>query len=199
MSKTSPEVKSGKIGKIIKYYRNGTHCERMCPESVFNPKTEKQQLVRSKFGLTTKLASSVLRALIHPYWNPVAKELNRTGFNFFFSNNIWAFPNGVLSVERLILCPDNGLNQEEFSVDRNEDKLQISWDSSMTDHRKSNKDQLYLILFSDDLKCVIIETNVIREDNYFEFDFSDTNDQYVYAFWKNGSKWSASKLVFVSS
>lgn len=198
MSKTSPEVKSGKIGKIIKYYRNGTHCERMCSESVFNPKTEKQQLVRSKFGSAAKLASNVLRSLIHPYWNPVAEKLNRTGFNLFLSNNILAFRKGVPSAERIVLCVDNGLNQEKFSVVKHEDKLRISWDSSLTDHRKSNKDELFLIIFSDDLRCNIIETKVIREDNYFEFEFLDSKEQYLYAFWRNGGKWSESKLVFVS-
>lgn len=199
MSKTSPEVKSGKIGKIIKYYRNGTHCERMCPESVFNPKTEKQQLVRSKFGLASIFGSNVLHSLIHPYWNSIAKNLNRTGYNLFLSDNQLAFRNGVFNVESLRLCRDNGLSQEDFKAERSENLIKFHWDSSLTDHRKNNKDQLHLIILFNDLKCKIIETRVIRENNYFEFDFSDSNLQYLFVFWKNGGKWSASKLVFVSS
>ena len=110
MSKSTEKQKGGRIGNSIKYYRNGVQCERSMPASVFNPKTKKQQLVRSKFGLTSKLASNILHLLIHPFWNPIAKKENRVGYNLFVSVNNPAFSGGLLAAERLKLCLDKGLN-----------------------------------------------------------------------------------------
>lgn len=196
MSKTTEKQESGRIGNIIKYYRNGTQCERTMPLSVFNPKTRKQQLVRSKFGNTSTFASNVLHSVIHPYWNPIADKLNKTGYNLFMSYNSYAFRGGILTADRLRLCLSNGLIQEDYSVEKKEDRIHIRWKYSLTDHPNNDKDQLCLIVLTNDLRCKIIETKVIREDNYCEFEFLDSDEQYLFAFWRNGGKWSASKLVF---
>ncbi len=196
MSKATQKQEGGKIGNIIKYYRNGVQCERSMPASVFNPKTEKQQLVRSKFGLTSKLASNILHLLIHPYWNPIAKKNNRTGYNLFVGFNNPAFRNGILSAEILRLCLENGLNQEDYCVEKNENRIQIRWDSSISTHRRNDTDQLYFIVLKKDLKCKLIDTNIFRENDYCEYGFSNENEKSLFAFWRNEGKWSESKLVY---
>jgi len=196
MSKSSAKIESGRIGNIIRYARNGVQCERMRPESVFNPRTPKQILVRSKFGLTSKLGSNVLYDLIHPFWNPIAKKKQRTGYNLFVSVNNPAFRGGLLAAEILKLCLDKGINQEVFSVHKNEDRIQIHWDSSLTNHRKSGQDQLYLIELTTNLTVKIIDTKVFRENDYCEYEYSDTNDYCLFAFWRNGVKWSESRFIY---
>lgn len=184
-----------KSKELIHYMLWGILCVRRHPKSVFNPKTLKQISVRSKFGTTATFASKVLHTLIHPYWNPIAKKDEKSGYILFLITNNPAFSDGILSVEKLKLCLDNGLNQEKFTVTRFENRIQIRWDSQITDHRKNNRDQLCLLSLTEDLDFEINLTKTIRKDDFFEWELNPDLEKYYFVFWRNGEKWSESKLV----
>lgn len=183
--------------KELSYYDwNGILCVKTRPKHVHNPRTPEQQLGRSKFGLVAHLGSKVLHTLIHPYWNPIAKKKKRIGYNLFLSTNTLVLSNGDCSIKKLKLILDNGLNQEEFTVIRKSGSLQISWDSTKTDHRKNANDQLCLMSLTDDLDFELIETNTLRKDHSFELALSSELKKYYFVFWRNGNKWSESILLF---
>lgn len=92
---------------------------------------------------------------------------------------------------------DNGLNQEEFTVILIENRVQISWDSSLTDHRKNDQDQLCLLSLTEDLDFEFIETKTIRKDDFFELELNPDVEKYYYVFWRNGGRWSESRVDFV--
>lgn len=198
MAKVEDVIVRGRIGNLVFCRRNDTDYVRRIPDHVHNPKTIKQTEVRSKFRLTVQLASHALRTLIHPYWNPIAKKYKRSGYHLFLSTNTPAFYKGILSVDRLKLCLDNGLNQEKFTVALNENRVQISWDSSLTDHRKNDQDQLCLLSLTEDLDFKFIITKTIRKDDFFELELNPDLEKYYFVFWRNGSKWSESKLIYIS-
>lgn len=187
-----------KSKELIHSNWNGILCVRRKPKHVHNPKTPKQISVRSKFGTTAKLASKVLLTLIHPYWNPIAKKDEKSGYILFLITNNPAFSDGILSVEKLKLCLDNGLNQEEFTITLIENRVQLSWDSSLTDHRKNDRDQLCLLSLTDDLDFEIITTKTIRKDDFFVLEVNPEVEKHYFVFWRNGGKWSASKLIYIS-
>lgn len=186
-----------KSKELIHSNWNGILCVRRKPKHVHNPKTPKQISVRSKFGTTAKLASKVLLPLIHPYWNPIAKKDEKSGYILFLITNNPAFSDGILSVEKLKLCLDNGLNQEEFTITPFENRIQLSWDSQITDHSKNDRDQLCLLSLTEDLDFEFIATKTIRKDDFFEWELNPDLEKYYFVFWRNGEKWSDSKVIFV--
>jgi len=182
-----------KSDNLIYSIWNGIFCVRRKPKYIHNPRTPKQQLGRSKFGLVAHLGSKVLHTLIQPYWNPIAKKI---GYNLFLRTNTLVLSNGDCSIKKLKLCLDNGLNQEKFTVTRKSDSLQISWDSTKTDRRKNANDQLCLMSLTDDLDFELIETSTLRKDHSFELALTPELKKYYFVFWKNRNKWSESILVF---
>lgn len=190
-----PEYK-GTIDGMIHYESNGIKCVRTKPKHVYNPKTKKQRSVRLKLGNCSKFGSGILHSIIHPYWNLFAKKEKGSGYNLFMSYNSYAFRDGVFSVNYLRLILGNGLQQEKFEVARIENRLHISWDSSIANYNKDDQDELCLLIIKPDLNVELLETKVIRADQKFDIESKAELKQHYFIFWKNGGKWSESKLVF---
>jgi hypothetical protein len=181
---------SGRMGNVIFYVRNGKQCMRAMPQKVKNPKSKKQSKRRSQFGETAKFASSLLKVLIHPYWNPIAKQENRSGYNLFLTTNMPAFAAGVLQKEKLLLIPENGLKQAQFIISQTESGIQLAWHFSKATKKADAEDELTLLIMAPDGILEIRKTQIKRSK--LELKIENPKGQQYFAFWERGSLWSAS-------
>lgn len=186
----------GKIGGVILYVRNGKQCMRSIPSQVKNPRTPKQMKGRRQFGEVSKFASFVLKTLIHPYWNIVAKKINRIGYNYFVTSNLPAFISGDLAAEKLILCPDNGLIQENFVLEKQGVVYSLSWKSRPNAKSAKEVDDLCILIYSKEEGVVIRENMAKRGDCRLEIEVVGGTEQHYFIFWKREGLWSESKWVF---
>jgi hypothetical protein len=186
----------GTAGGMILYVRNGKQCMRSKPTKVANPRTQAQTQKRSQFGAISKFASSVLRNLIHPYWNPVARKQKRTGYNLFINTNLPAFTDGLIQPEKLLLCPENGLKKENFRVTLENHILQIQWESSIYSKKAGREDQLCLLLLSPKGTLSLKENLALRSAQRAELELSTTTNQSIFAFWRRKESYSESAWLW---
>lgn len=181
---------SGRMGNVIFYVRNGKQCMRAMPQQVKNPKSKKQSKRRSQFGETAKFASSLLKILIHPYWNPIAKKENRSGYNLFLTTNMPAFAIGVLQKEKLLLIPENGLRQEQFIINQTERGILLTWSFTKNNKKVDPNDELTLLVMSPNGTLEIRKTQAKRSEQ--ELKIETPKEQECFAFWERGTLWSKS-------
>ncbi|MCZ4696479.1 DUF6266 family protein [Ancylomarina euxinus] len=176
------------MGNIIFYVRNGKQCMRAMPQKVKNPKSTKQSSRRSQFGATAKFASSLLSVLIHPYWNPIAKKEDRSGYNLFLTTNMPAFTAGLLQKEKLLLIPENELKQEQFIISQTDMGIQLTWSYTQNNKKADPNDELTLLIMSPNGALEIRQTQAKRSEQ--ELMIEAPKEQEYFAFWERGTLWS---------
>jgi hypothetical protein len=181
---------SGRMGNVIFYVRNGKQCMRAMPQKVKNPKSKKQTKRRAQFGETVKFASSLLSELIHPYWNPIAKKEDRSGYNLFLTTNMQAFTAGLLQKEKLVLVPENGLKQELFNLTQTDSGMLLTWSFTKNNKKADPNDELILLIMSPNGTLEIKKTQAKRSAQALEIE--NTKGQAYFACWERGALWSES-------
>ena len=196
MARIESQKKHGKIDGVILYTRNGIQYVRSMPAKVSNPRSPKQMQNRKQFGGASKLASSLLKELIHPYWNLPAKKIKRIGYNYFVTSNLPVFKNGDFVSKKLILCPDNGLVQEAFWVEKKGDLYKLSWGIRPSAKSARETDDLCILIFSEEKGLIISENRAKRGDHQLEIENVGGINQHYFVFWKREGLWSESQWVF---
>lgn len=149
---------------------------------------------RNQFGASSKFASKALKELIHPYWNQVAKKIQRIGYNYFVTTNLPAFRNGNLEPEKLILTPEKGLIQEDFEIETKENMISLNWKARPDAKSARNEDEMYLLILSSKQELIIKSTIAKRKDLQVDIEFLEGSHNY-FVFWKRENYWSTSKFI----
>jgi hypothetical protein len=184
---------SGRMGDLIFYVRNGKQCMRSMPRKVKNPKSKAQTRQRTQFASASSFASSLLKELIHPYWNAIAKKENRTGYNFFLSSNLPAFTNSEILTKKLILVPENSLQEEKITAQKNETAILLKWYFEKASKRAQADDALSLLLLSE-TNALEIKRNIARRSDQ-ELILCLDKAVSVFAFWERDGLWSESRYI----
>jgi len=187
----------GKLKGAIYYKMHGKQYYRSNPSKMSNPRTPEQMQGRTQFGEVSKLASLLLKDLIHPYWNPLAYKINRRGYNYFVTSNLPAFEGGEFSAEKLILRLENGLVQEKFIVEKQEKLSSLRWEYNRSEAKSSGTtDSLCLLILSQTQGLKMVENIAKRGDRQAVIEHIGEERQHYFAFWKREKLWSASAWLF---
>lgn len=187
----------GKLKGAIFYIMHGKQRYRSKPSKMTNPRTPEQMQGRTQFGAVSKFASTLIKDLIHPYWNPLADKINRRGYNYFVTSNLPAFKSGELAADKLILCLENGLVGEEIMVEKQGKLTSLRWEYNRPEAKSSgSNDALCLLILSQAQGLRMADNIARRSDRQVIIEHTGEGKQHYFAFWKRGKLWSASNWLF---
>ncbi len=148
---------SGKVGTVVGYKMNGVDYLRAKIAHMKNPKTTGQLAVRSKMRAAVKLATGLLKTLIHPVWKRSGKL---SSYNRFVQANIQAFgPDGLVSdPSKLVFSKGTLLAPEGLTaatVTGTAGKVGLTWTPDVEDGKASGDDVLKVVTLVNGVAAVL--------------------------------------------
>lgn len=150
--------KQAKKDGIILYKMYGNLYARMMSTNVKNPQTVIQQSNRKEFKRTQKLASRLLKIVIHQIWHPYAKSLNNplkkfSGYTLFIHMNKSFIKEDSIDYKSLIISFGSVPAAKSPKVTKEEEKLCITWENETTSPGYDN-DIVRIVAFDEEFDNV---------------------------------------------
>lgn len=143
---------SGKVGKVVGYYRLGKSCIRALPRLSTKNKigTTAQKESRSTFTKTQKLLSPIL-SFIRVGFNMEARSKQLTAHNLAKSYNMLnAFnPEGEIDYSKVMVSFGKLPGAVDPMVEKDDAGLHFSWKNNLEEKLAYSSDQVMLLAFND--------------------------------------------------
>lgn len=150
---------SGKIGNVVTYITRGKNIVRIYTDSIVNPRTDKQQEIRARFGALSKLGSSFLDAVNIGYAYRAGQRKNTPDNNFVSGNweAVSVSAGGLVTVNYSeVVVAEGPLTGVSFgTVDWGSDEhltIAVQFDGNVGSPRTTEDDEVYIFAYVPDLE-----------------------------------------------
>lgn len=142
---------TGKVAGLVGTSWKGRAVMKSLPQSVSNPKTEKQVTQRARFSQIAELAAQILTTFVQPVENPIAGNIS--GYNLFVKQNKTAFDAlGVIHHNNFKCGGGKIVNVESVSGSASaaSQEITLTWDNGASLSPLRLTDTIYAAVFKQD-------------------------------------------------
>ncbi|MBR6844230.1 MAG: hypothetical protein IKM79_03915 [Bacteroidales bacterium] len=159
----------GKIGNVVTYITRGKNIVRIYTDTVGNPRTDKQQIVRARFSKLTKLGSDFTSALSIGFSYLAKQRRNFPGNNFITGN--WeavsaSSPDEVTVNYAELKVAQGPLPEVTFgAVDWGSEEhltIAVTFDGNVGTPRTDSDDEVYIFAYVPELGQGLLSSPAVR-------------------------------------
>ena len=206
MAKLSSVLKlRGRVGNVVFCERGGKPYMRALPSEVRNPKTEKQELVRSKFRVAVEFYCRVKETSIRKIWNESAEGIAVNGYALHMKLNMQAFKGDGRIGDFSQMHFSAGTRQSVYDLEGRMDqegRVELYWNNGMGKVCAEMDDRLGVIVIYGNREFVpmVVEGVEARrrdERASFRVEREDGVKVHLYCFFvsEEGTKYSNSQYI----
>lgn len=195
----------GRVGNIVFCKRGGKSYMRALPLEVRNPKTEKQELVRSKFRVAVEFYQRVKETPVRKIWSESAKGIADNGYTLHMKLNMKAFKEDGRVGDFSQIHFAAGKRQCVYNLEGKMDPeglVELYWNNGTETECTEMDDRLHVIVIhgSREFAPVVVDgVEARRRDEYASFRVGRKGEErvHVYCFFasEEGTEYSNSQYI----